>query len=179
MKRFWLLATLIFGAPAWAEDLSQYGDTNPEELSIGRVMRDVERGATSMTVCATGYFITKSGRHVEARRLFERCADDGWTGAMTWMSQLDENGLGTRRDSTAAANWDRMAAEAGDPVGKFNLGLDLLRGHGVGYDRDAGRALIDEAARDGLEVARRLQGAGYDPAEVTPDADEWRYQPMF
>ena len=29
---------------------------------------------------------------------------------------------------------------------------------------------------NGLEDAIRLKGAGYDPAEVTPDADDWRYE---
>jgi TPR repeat protein len=49
--------------------------------------------------------------------VFEACARDGWTGAMTWMAQLDDNGLGTAgEDPARAAEWDRMAAEAGDPV---------------------------------------------------------------
>lgn len=177
-----VLAALLWGlsgAAALAEDLSQYGDLNPDEMSWQKVIRDVQRGETSMTNCASGYFITKSGRHVPARKLFARCAEDGWTGAMTWISQMDENGLGGPQDSARAAEWDRRAAEAGDPVGAFNRGLDLLRGHGVAPDPKAGRALIDRAARAGLATARALQDAGYDPRAVTPDADEWRYQPLF
>jgi len=157
----------------------ELGDLNPDELTWQRVMRDTERGETSMMNCAMGYMITKSGRHVPARELFERCAADGWTGAMTWMSQLDENGLGAPRDSARAAEWDRRAAEAGDPVGQFNHGLGLLRGHGTRYDPEAGRRMIDSAAEAGLPVARRLQEAGYDPRAVTPDADEGRFEPMF
>ncbi|PCD76891.1 tetratricopeptide repeat protein [Pseudothioclava arenosa] len=165
--------------PAMAEeDLSQLGDLNREELSLNRMMENIERGETSMAICATGYFITKSGRHEMARDLFLECADDGWTAAMTWMSQLDENGLGAPMNPKAAAEWDRRAAEAGDPVGQFNFGLDLMRGRGVMRDEEAGRALIDRAAEAGLPVARRLQGAGYDLDEVTPDADEWRYIPL-
>ena len=155
------------------------GTLNPEELTLNRVMKDVAEGRTSMTICATGYYITKSGRHEMARELFERCAAAGWTHAMTWMSQLDDNGLGGPEDPDTAAEWDRRAAEAGDPIGKFNYGLDLIRGYGVARDEAAGRALVDQAAAEGVDSAIRLRNAGYDPDEVTPDADNWRYGPMF
>lgn len=158
---------------------TDHGTLNPEELTLNRVMKDVAEGHTSMTICATGYYITKSGRHAMARRLFEQCAADGWTGAMTWMSQLDDNGLGGPENPDAAAEWDRRAASAGDPVGKFNYGLDLMRGRGVVENRTLGRAYVDEAARDGLPTAQRLQGAGYDLDEVTPDADNRKYAPSF
>lgn len=173
-----MILICLLALPAAAEDLSGFGDLNPEELTLDRVMRDIARGETSMTTCATGYYITKSGRHALARELFERCAGDGWTGAMTWMSQLDDNGLGAPEDPRRAAAWDRQAAEAGDPVGQFNYGLDLMRGRGVSRDAAAGRALVDRAAEQGLPVARRLQGADYDLDEVTPDADNGKYAPQ-
>lgn len=168
----------LLALPLRAEDVSGMGDLNPEELTLNRVMRDIARGQTNMTNCATGYYITKSGRHALARELFERCARDGWTGAMTWMGQLDDNGLGGPEDPARAAGWDRQAAQAGDPVGQFNYGLDLMRGRGVARDVVAGRTLVDEAARSGLPVARRLQGADYDLDEVTPDADAGKYAPQ-
>lgn len=178
--RYALLALGLSATTAFAEPPADAeGVLNPEEMTMGRVMRDIAEGRTSMTNCATGYLITKSGRHEMARELFQRCADDGWTGAMTWMSQLDNNGLGAPEDPGAAAEWDRRAAEAGDPVGKFNYGLDLMRGRGVASDQARGRALIDEAARDGLPTARRLQAADYDLDEVTPDADNHKYQRLF
>jgi hypothetical protein len=31
----------------------------------------------------------------------------------------------------------------------------------------------------GWWTRRRLQGAGYDLDEVTPDADDWKYRPMY
>lgn len=155
------------------------GSLNPEELTLNRVMRDVAEGHTSMTICATGYYITKSGRHEMARDLFERCAEAGWTGAMTWMSQLDDNGLGGVEDPDAAAEWDRRAAEAGDPVGQFNYGLDLMRGRGVVENRALGRRYIDAAASGGLATAKVLQRSDYDLDAVTPDADNWKYAPAF
>ena len=36
-----------------------------------------------------------------------------------------------------------------------------------------------EAAEDGLAITKRLQGAGYDLEEVTPDADSWKFGPFF
>ncbi|MGD9479734.1 tetratricopeptide repeat protein [Shinella sp. G-2] len=176
-----LAASLVLSATAALPqvDADGGGTLNPEELTLNRVMQDVAEGRTNMTVCAAGYYITKSGRHAMARDLFERCAAAGWTGAMTWMSQLEDNGLGGIEDPDAAAEWDRRAAEAGDPVGKFNYGLDLMRGRGVVENRLLGRRYIDEAARQGLAPARTLKGAGYDLGVVTPDADNWKYAPAF
>ncbi len=37
----------------------------------------------------------------------------------------------------------------------------------------------DEAAEEGLPAAKRLQAAGYDLDEITPDADNWKYAPLF
>ncbi|MCA0273923.1 MAG: sel1 repeat family protein [Proteobacteria bacterium] len=176
--RLVLIAALAAATPVLAED-EAVGTLNPEELTINRILEDAETGVTSMTSCAAGYFITKSGRHVEARKLFSRCADAGYTGAMTWMSQLEDNGLGALENPDSAADWDLRAAEAGDPVGMYNYGLDLMRGRGRVQDIESGRALVDRAASAGLPTARRLQAAGYDLDEVTPDADNWKYAPLF
>ncbi len=174
------MALLFLCTAASAQTVEdEYGTLNPQDTGFGRVMSNIDNGVTDMTTCATGYYITKSGRHEMARKLFESCANAGYTGAMTWMGQLDNNGLGGDYDPDAAAAWDKRAADLGDPVGKFNYGLNLLRGHGVAQDPELGRAYVDEAASDGLKIAKRLQESGYDPNEVTPDADEWKYAPLF
>ena len=172
-----ILILTLAAAPAFAD--ADLGTLNPEEMTINRLLDNATRGDVSMTSCASGYFITKAGRHVEARALFEACAAAGYTGAMTWMAQLDDNGLGAAEDPDSAAAWDRRAADAGDPVGMFNLGLDMMRGRGVPEDIEAGRRLVDKAASLGLPTAKRLQAAQYDLDEVTPDADNWKYAPMF
>ncbi|THD71748.1 sel1 repeat family protein [Thalassobius vesicularis] len=174
-----MIAALLLATPALATDDDPGGELNPLESGFGRVMRNVEEGKLDMTTCATGYYITKSGRHELARKLFEACANAGYSAAMTWMSQLDNNGLGGEYNPDASADWDRRAAETGDPVGKFNYGLDLMRGHGVAQNEALGRQLVDQAAAEGLDIAQRLQGADYDLDEVTPDADNWKYAPMF
>lgn len=171
-----LLATGLTAAHA---DDDPGGTLNPEELTLNSAIAKAARGETSMMICAMGYPVTKQGDHAEARTILEACASNGWTAAMTWMSQLENNGLGADEDPERAAEWDRLAAEAGDPVGKFNYGLDLMRGRGVAQNEEAGRRLIDEAAADGLKVAQRLQAADYDLDEVTPDADNWKYAPLM
>ncbi|MFD1342093.1 tetratricopeptide repeat protein [Litorisediminicola beolgyonensis] len=176
MHRIALAVLLATATPLAADD---YGTLNPDELTWGRMLENAERGETDMMTCASGYMLTKSGKHGAARRLFERCAAAGYTGAMTWMSQLDNNGLGAEYNPDASAAWDRKAADAGDPVGQFNHGLNLMRGHGIGRDEAAGRAMVDRAADAGLDIALRLQRADYNLDEVTPDADNWRYAPGF
>jgi TPR repeat protein len=179
MKHLIIGFLLVSTSVAGAEDLSAYGALNPDEMTWGSMLEKAERGETSMTLCASGYMMTKSGDHAAARKIFEACAAAGYTGTMTWMSQLDNNGLGGEYDPDAAAEWDRRAAELGDPVGKFNYGIGLMRGHGVAQDEALGRRYVDEAAKDGLLIAKRLQSAGYDLDEVTPDADDWKYAPVF
>lgn len=179
MKRALTSALLLVALPALGAE-GDHGTLNPPEMGMDRVMQNIRNGQTDMTTCAAGYYFTKKGDHGDAREIFELCANSGgYSAAMTWMSQLDNNGLGGDYNPDAAADWDRRAAELGDPVGKFNYGLDLLRGHGVARNEELGRAYIDEAASDGLEIARRLQAADYDPEEVTPDADSWKYAPLF
>lgn len=156
-----------------------FGTLNPDEMTWQNLLERAEKGETGMAICSMGYALTKSGDHASARTLFQNCAKGGYTGAMTWMSQLDNNGLGGVYDPDAAAEWDRRAAEAGDPVGKFNYGIALMRGHGMTQDEALGRRLVDEAAGEGLEIAQRLQTAGYDLDEVTPDADDWKYAFLF
>lgn len=173
------VAAALIALPVLAEEDSG-GTLNPPEMGMDRVMQNIRNGQTDMTTCAAGYYFTKKGDHGDAREIFELCADKGgYTAAMTWLGQLDNNGLGGAYNPDAAAEWDRRAADLGDPVGQFNHGLNLLRGHGVARDEAKGRAYVDRAAEAGLTVARRLQGAGYDPDEVTPDADAWKYAPLF
>jgi len=179
MKHVPLFLALALAATPLAAQDAPGGTLNPPEMGRDRVLGNVETGRLDMMTCASGYYLTKKGDHAAARRLFRACAEAGYTGAMTWMGHLDNNGLGADHDPDAAAEWDRRAAEAGDPVGKFNHGLALLRGHGVARDAARGRALVDEAARDGLDIARQLQAEGYDPEAVTPDADRWKYAPLF
>jgi hypothetical protein len=163
--------------PMTVED--DLGILNPQDTGREMLTRKIEMGVIDSVTCSLGINVTKTDNHELARTLTRRCAEAGFTKAMTWMSQLENNGLGGDYNPDASADWDRRAAEAGDPVGKFNYGLDLMRGHGVAQDEALGRDYVDQAARDGLAIAKRLQGAEYDLHEITPDADNWKYAPLF
>ncbi|MEP4194902.1 MAG: sel1 repeat family protein [Aliishimia sp.] len=180
MTRLLLISAIASSlcAPLLAQDNnSQFGTTNPDEMTWQSFRQRAKDGDTDMVLCSMGYMMTKSGDHDTARLIFENCANAGYTGAMTWMSQLDNNGLGGEYDPEASARWDRRAAESGDPVGKFNHGLNLIRGHGISQNTELGRKFVDEAADDGLPIANRMRDADYDLDEVTPDADNWKYAP--
>lgn len=151
------------------------GMLNPDELSLDYFARKSEQGFVDPMGSIHGYMAAKSGDYDTARRILEKQAAQGVTQAMTWMAWMDDNGLGAPEDPDKAAAWDRRAAEAGDHVGMFNYGLDLLRGRGVRQDEAAGRAMIDRAALAGDETAKALIADGYDLDTVTPDADNWKY----
>lgn len=161
------------------EDSESYGTLNPDDTGKAMVVRKIQMGMIDSVTCSLAINVTKGVDHDLSRSVTKACAEAGVTKAMTWMSQLDNNGLGGDYDPDASAEWDRRAAEAGDPIGKFNHGLNLMRGHGIAQDDALGRGFVDQAAQDGLQVAKRLQGAGYDLDEVTPDADNWKYAPLF
>ena len=160
-------------------DEDEHGSNNPEEMTLDSFIKKGREGKADMIICSMGYPATKSGSHEEARAIFEACIKAGYTQAMTWMSYLHDNGYGGPEDPDAAAALDKMAADAGDPVGQFNYGLDLMRGRGVRQDEAAGRKMVDRAAAQGLPIAKRMVESGYDLDEVTPDADNWKYQPVF
>lgn len=163
--------------PQTLED--EHGILNPQDTGREMLTRKIEMGVIDSVTCSLGINVTKNDNLELARKLTKRCAEAGYAKAMTWMSQLENNGLGGEYNPDASAEWDRRAAEAGDPVGKFNHGLNLMRGHGTAQDEEKGRRFVDEAAEEGLEIAKRLQGADYDLDVVTPDADNWKYGTFY
>jgi uncharacterized protein len=173
-------ASKVFELDAGTEKESEWGTLNPDEMTLNKALKNAMRGKVDMMTCAQGYLMTKMGNHGDARTIFKHCAEQGYTGTMTWMSYMDDNGLGIEgEDAESAAEWDRKAAEAGDPIGQFNYGLDLLRGRGIRPDPGLGKQYIDRAATGGLKDAIELQGSNYDPAVVTPDADNWKYERLY
>lgn len=162
-----------------ADDLDDGGTLNPDEMSLNSSLAKAINGEVDMVICAQGYLMTKMGNHRDARKIFENCSDAGYTGTMTWMAYMEQNGFGADEDPEKAAAWDRLAADNGDPIGMFNYGLDLLRGYGVDPDPELGRQYIDQAADLDVKVAKELQAADYDVEVVTPDADSWKFQRIF
>lgn len=173
-----LILSVIFTSPVFAdsEHISDEGTLNPDEMSLSNSLARAARGDVNMVICSQGYVLTKKGDHKDARALFEACASKGWTASMTWMAYMEQNGFGADEDANQSAEWDRRAAEKGDPIGQFNYGLNLLRGYGVDQDLIAGQEFINKAASAGVKAAQQLKDADYDPRAVTPDTDEWKFE---
>ncbi len=177
MKARLAAIALLVAAPALASDDDDPGGTlNPDEMSLSSSLAKARKGQVNMVICSQGYLMTKKGSHEEARAIFEACAKKGWTGTMTWMSYMEQNGFGADEDAEAAAEWNRKAAEMGDPLAKFNHGLDLLRGYGVKQNLELAKKYIDQAAKAGIKDAVTVQKSDYDYHVVTPDADNWKYE---
>jgi uncharacterized protein len=178
----WACVLVAGAVPACAGSAAsdQPGELNPQVLDMQYWAAKSTEERFDPHMCGYGVFLDKTGQHEEARRIFERCANAGNLHAMPWMSYLEENGYDRASDPVKAAEWDKRLADAGSPIGQFNYGLDLLRGHGAPLDRAAGKSLIDMAAAGGDSTARELIAHDYDPESVTPEADKARYRhPQF
>lgn len=176
MKARLAAIALLIATPAFAGDDDDPGGTlNPDEMSLSSSLAKARKGHVDMIICSQGYLMTKKGSHEEARAIFEACAKKGYTGTMTWMSYMEQNGFGKKEDAEAAAEWNRKASEMGDPIATFNHGLDLLRGYGVKENRELAKKYIDKAAKAGVKDAVTVQESDYDYHVVTPDADNWKY----
>lgn len=169
------LAVVAASGHAFAEPPSKvednYGSLNPDDTGREMLIRKIEMGVRDTVTCSLAFNTTKYDDHTRARYVATVCAEAGNTKAMTWISQFDANGIGGPRNPQSAAIWDIRAAKAGDPVGQYNYGLDLLRGFGVSQDRALGRTYVDRAADQGLEIAERLRRSNYNLDEVTPDVE--------
>ncbi len=176
MREFIFAVAIVVALPTAAEQIDEGGTLNPDEMSLAKSLQRAIDGDVDMVVCSQGYLMVKKGDHENARIIFNKCSEKGWTGTMTWMSYMEHNGLGAKENARAAATWDKKAADLGDPIGSFNYGLDLLRGHGVELNEALGKQYIDKAAQTGLKDAIILQKSGYDYNVVTPDADNWKYE---
>ncbi|MCI4662709.1 MAG: sel1 repeat family protein [Neomegalonema sp.] len=168
---FMAIATTAFAEPSATVE-NDFGILNPDDTGRAMLLRKIEMGARDSVTCSLAFNSTKYDDHRSARFIARVCAEAGIVKAMTWMSSLEGSGVGGPPDPKAAAMWNRRAAEAGDPIGKFNYGVDLLRGSGVAQDVQTGRKLVDQAASLGVEVAQQLAKANYDLSVITPDVEE-------
>ncbi len=154
----------------------EFGTSNIEELSMRGALMQLRHKNEHPLIGVIGYGAAKAGMHDEAREIFTQQAEIGNVQAITWLSWMEDNGLGAPENPERAAELDRQAMSLGSAVGAFNYGLDLLRGRGVKYDAKAGRAIIRQAAAMGDASAQHLIENDYDLDSVTPDADEWKYE---
>ena len=98
----------------------------------------------------------------QALAIFRRAAKDGHTGAQNNLAMLYESGAGVALDRAAARRWYTLAAEAGEPMARYNLAMLLATAHILQQsnrpqyrDEDLATAYmwLSLAAKDGLESA--------------------------
>lgn len=93
----------------------------------------------------------------KAFALFERAARRGDAAAAYYLGLMHKNGMGTVRDSRAAAHWLEFAANREVPAAMFLFANMLLSGEGVARDELAARRWIEKAAElDYPEAAMQM-----------------------
>lgn len=119
----------------------------------------------SMMVCSKGYLFEKCGDHATAMRIFDRCIEAGYIGAMIWKALMLQDGALGEPDLPGAAALMRRAAEAGDSpyatLGKLHYASALQEGKGVARDVAAARQWFEAAAADGNPDAIEFLRTGY------------------
>jgi len=71
---------------------------------------------------------------------------------------MHDNGLGVPKDSVAANEWYRKAAELGDPNAMHNLGLSYETGSGIEPDKRTAFSWFEKAAQLGHAISQRRVG---------------------
>jgi TPR repeat protein len=102
-----------------------------------------------------------AARWAEALRFLEGAAEQGIMFAQTMCGEIYATGdRGVPQNWTTAAKWWRKAAEAGDEVAQWHMGLCYYYGRGV--DRDVARAMLwfRKAASQGIPYAAQAVQTG-------------------
>jgi TPR repeat protein len=77
-------------------------------------------------------------------------AKSGNVGAMNELGAIYESGVGAQRNLPVAFQWYRLAAQADDPIGQFNVANMYARGIGVPADIVRAWAYYRRAASNGV-----------------------------
>jgi uncharacterized protein len=145
--RSWLLvSTLVSVAPANAQ-FSVNGVVMPPAAGVKAAPEQTPHSTDPSLDLAYGAY--QRGYYATAlREAMKRLNANPKDGpAMTLIAEIYKDGVSVKKDFAEAAQWYRLAADAGDRQARFALGLMLLRGEpGVPKDRVAAAALFEKAA---------------------------------
>ncbi len=103
----------------------------------------------------------QAGKFVDARGIFNPLATTGNAQAQFMLGVMHENGLGTAKDSQAAAAWYRKAATAGLASAQYNLGIFYQLGRGVPADPTQALKFHRMAAMQGHNRSQNNLGTMY------------------
>lgn len=167
-----LLATTLLSGGALANNLFCGGPVpqTGEPTDLAHVVGDqtleyMADQPAGMMVCSKGYLFEKCGDHATAMRIFDRCIEAGYIGAMIWKALMLQDGALGKPDPVGAAALMRRAAQAGDSpyatLGKLHYASALQEGKGVDRDVVAARTWFEAAAADGNPDAIEFLRTGY------------------
>lgn len=101
------------------------------------------------------------GNHAAALRLWTELAKKGDIRSLNNKGTYFALGIGTPRDSTAAANMFRIAQKSGYSVAEYNLGICYELGEGVKQSNLTAHMLIESSAQRGYAQAQYHLGDCY------------------
>lgn len=113
----------------------------------------------AQTVIGDGLY--NEGRYDEAVSWYFRAASQGDPEAQYMMGLCSRSGIGTEKDSAAAARWFLMGAEQGHPQSQNMLGLCLYFGEGISSDLTEAVRLFKAAAEQNVIEAVNNLGVCY------------------
>lgn len=108
-----------------------------------------------------GQAAARAGDYAEARAVWIPLARHGNAEAQFRLGWVFENGLGTAKNPTVAADWYAQAAAQGHASAQFNLGLMYTDGRGVRRDDITAANYFRMAARQGHAKAAYNLGIFY------------------
>ncbi len=173
MKRAALLATLLLGSPAIAQEAAAPAPARTP-MPRPRVIHDDAAGACAVaqllptpvakatddpaaadgtSASAQAYGAFQRGYYLSALRIAEPLANLGDPAAQTLLGEIYGRGLGVPRDETEAARWYGVAAKAGVPEAQFRYAMLLIEGRAVAHDDAMARDLMKAAADAGNPLA--------------------------
>jgi TPR repeat protein len=173
MKRAALLATLLFGSPAVAQDAAAPAPPAPDAATaapsagtlpapalspnllptpVAKATDDPD-AADGTSASAQAYGAFQRGYYLSALRIAEPLANLGDPAAQTLLGEIYGRGLGVPRDETEAARWYGVAAKAGVPEAQFRYAMLLIEGRAVAHDDAMARDLMKAAADAGNPLA--------------------------
>lgn len=160
------LGLLMLGGQAGADDPAetayQAGLRAYQEEDLITAMQVLEQAARAEhgeAQALLGYIHDKAEENDTAKRYYERAASNGSAVGAYRLGAMYASGDGVPRDSVAAVNWFRQAADADYGPALETLGLAYIEG-ALGLAQDQER---------GLELLRRAAAEGYEPARVALD----------
>jgi len=92
-----------------------------------------------------------NGNYQEAKKLWEKAANQGNAEAQTNLGNMYHNGQGVRQDYQEAVKWYRKAANQGYAEAQSNLGVMYGLGQGVRQNISKAKELFGQACDNGFQ----------------------------